>query len=88
MTKKHLQEGYAEHYAKVSDDLQRENDLTLARTLAEDVLKDEELVTEVRQRVESSRLMVTAYGDTMATHDYVTQTLGFLSEVLRERHSA
>jgi hypothetical protein len=86
MTKQHLQEFHAAPQRRVTEDLQREGDLTVARRLSEDFLTDEALITEVRQRMESSRVMVEAYGESLTTHDYVTQTLMFLAEVIRERH--
>jgi hypothetical protein len=89
MTKQHLQETLAQHQRKVHNDLLRETDLALARRLS-DTVKDggDELVAEVRRRVEASRVMVTAYGDNLSTHDYVTLTLDYLAEVLRERHAS
>jgi hypothetical protein len=87
MTKQHLQETLAQHQRKVHNDLLRETDLALARRLS-DTVKDggDELVAEVRQRMESSRVMVEAYGESLTTHDYVTNTIEYLADVLRERH--
>ena len=86
MTKQHLQEFHAAPQRRVTEDLQREGDLTVARRLSEDFLTDEALITEVRQRMESSRVMVEAYGESLTTHDYVTNTIEYLADVLRERH--
>lgn len=85
MTKIFAKDRWEKRLDQAHTDLQRENDLALSRQLT-DFLQDEEWVTEVRQRMESSRVMVEAYGDNLSTHDYVTQTLEFVAEVLRERH--
>jgi hypothetical protein len=86
MTKIFAKDRWEKRLDQAHDDLQRENDLAFVRRLTQDFYQDEELITEVRKRMESSRVMVEAYGDNLSTHDYVTQTLMFLAEVIRERH--
>ena len=68
-------------------DLERETDLQASRLIREDFLKDEGLITLVRERVESSRLYNEAYGGRMSTDEYVRQTLDFLAEELANRHA-
>jgi hypothetical protein len=65
-------------------DHEREYQMGAARMIREDFLTDEDLVREVRCRVEQERVNFEALGGVYNSDDYVRATLGHLADVVQE----
>lgn len=66
-------------------DLRREHEMSVSRTIREDFLEDEDLMTELRNRVGQEHCFATAYGDEFSVDQWVTATLGHLADAIQER---
>lgn len=73
----------------VTADLERERDLSIARFLLDDVLGSEDVVADIRNRVEREALtFMFLDGSAWTIDDYVRSAFGHLAILLRERSNA
>lgn len=59
--------------------------MSVSRTIREDFLADEELIKEVRCRLEQGRVYHEAFGDCRSPDDTVRAVLGHLADSVQDR---